>query len=197
MTSAPDLAPAARRLGLLLAGVRDSQLTAPTPCENYTLGDLIDHVNGLSMAFTWAAAKHWPDLPSAPPSGDASQLAPDWRTRIPEQLDALASAWNDPSAWEGMTKAGGVDLPAEVAGRVALNEIVVHGWDVARASGQPYEAEQREIDLCMDFVGAAVQDGDAAPDGLFGAPVPTPDDAPPLDRMIGLTGRDPAWAPPV
>ncbi len=38
-----------------------------------------------------------------------------------------------------MTKAGGVDLPGEVAGLVALDELVVHGWDVARATGQAYD----------------------------------------------------------
>ncbi|QXJ22805.1 TIGR03086 family protein [Actinomadura graeca] len=192
MTSAPDLAPAARRLGLLLAGVRDSQLAAPTPCVEYTLGDLIDHVGGLSKAFTWSAEKNWPDVPSTGPSGDASRLAPDWRARIPEQLDALAAAWTVPDAWQGMTKAGGVDLPGEVAGRVALNEIVVHGWDVARASGQPYEPGRDEIDLCMELVGPAA----GQPDGPFGPVFATAEDAPPLDRLIGLTGRDPAWTPP-
>jgi hypothetical protein len=38
-----------------------------------------------------------------------------------------------------MTKAGGLDLPGEMAGVIALDEIVVHGWDVARSSGQPYD----------------------------------------------------------
>ncbi|MGH3945511.1 MAG: maleylpyruvate isomerase N-terminal domain-containing protein, partial [Pseudonocardiaceae bacterium] len=52
-----DLGPAARQMASLLDGVTDEQLTAPTPCDEYTLGDLIDHVSGLSQAFTAAAAK--------------------------------------------------------------------------------------------------------------------------------------------
>ncbi|MFD0683624.1 TIGR03086 family metal-binding protein [Actinomadura fibrosa] len=198
MATNPDLAPATRRLGALLARVRDSDLGAPTPCENYTLGDLIDHVNGLAQAFTWAASKKWPDgMGSTGPSGDASRLEPDWRARVPERLDALGAAWRSPDAWTGMTEAGGVQLPGEVAGRVALNEVVVHGWDVARAIGQPYACDPDEIAACLAFVEPAVRENDGAgTPGLFGPTVTVPDDATPLDRMIALTGRDPSWTPP-
>ncbi|WP_131739921.1 TIGR03086 family metal-binding protein [Actinomadura roseirufa] len=197
MTSNPDLAPAAHRLGRLLAAVRDDELTARTPCEHYTLGDLADHVNGLSLAFAWAARKRFPDGPSQPPSGDASRLAPGWRARVVEQLDALGAAWRAPEAWEGMTKAGGLDLPGEVAGRVALNELVIHGWDIARATGSPYEAGRDELDACMAFVGEAVREsGGARIEGLFEAARTVPDDATPLDRMIAMTGRDPGWTRP-
>ena len=53
-----------------------------------------------------------------------------------ERLDQLAEAWADPAAWEGLTEAGGLTMPAEVAGTVALDEVVLHGWDLARATGQ-------------------------------------------------------------
>ena len=49
----------------------------------------------------------------------------------------MAEAWQDPAAWEGMTAAGGVDLRGEVAGVVALDELVIHGWDLAKAIGRP------------------------------------------------------------
>ncbi|WP_242911067.1 TIGR03086 family metal-binding protein [Actinomadura terrae] len=196
-TATPDLVPAARRLGRLIAGAPDSALAAATPCENYTLGDLIDHVNGLSVGLAWTAAKAWPAEKSAPPSGDASNLPEGWRERIPEQLDALAAAWGDPAAWEGMTRAGGVDLPASVAGSVALNELVVHGWDVARALGVPYDVADDEVEQCLNFVGAAVRDSGGAPvEGLFGAAKDAPEGAGPLDRMLAMTGRDPSWTPP-
>jgi hypothetical protein len=88
----------------------------PISCNEYSLGDLIDHVGGLSQAFTAAARKERGPGSSQGPSGDAVRLGQDWRTRIPEQLAALAEAWRDPSAWEGMTQAGGVDLPVRYAG---------------------------------------------------------------------------------
>ncbi len=70
------------------------------------------------------------------PPTDGAQLDDDWRTAYPARLAELARAWQDPAAWEGMTRAGGVDFPGEVGGSVALAEVVIHGWDVARATGQ-------------------------------------------------------------
>ena len=125
---------------------------SPTPCPAYTLGDLLDHVGGLSFAFTAAATKDVAEVGDQGPSADASRLGDDWRTRIPADLAALADAWRDPEAWTGMTKAGGVDLPGEVAGLVALNEVVIHGWDVARASGQPYQPDDAALEACHAFV---------------------------------------------
>ena len=50
-----DLEPATRRLADLVSGVPDELLTAPTPCPEYSLGDLLEHVGGLALAFTAAA----------------------------------------------------------------------------------------------------------------------------------------------
>src|SRR5580658_7545614 len=129
----PELTPATQAMALLVADIGDDQLAAPTPCPGATVADLLDHVGGLCLAFTGAAVKD-PATGSQAPSADGSRLDPDWRTRIPERLDRLAAAWQDDGAWAGMTRAGGVDLPGEVAGRVAANEVVVHGWDLARAT---------------------------------------------------------------
>ena len=191
-----DLGPAAQRVGGLVRGVRDDQLQAPTPCPAYTLGDLLDHVGGLSLAFTAAASKAVDGIGDQAPSADASRLGDDWRTRVPAGLAALAEAWRDPAAWTGMTKAGGVDLPGEIAGLVALNEVVVHGWDVARASGQPYECDQATLETCHGFLAQFSGPGsDAARGDMFGPVVEVPADAPLLERVIGLSGRDPAWSP--
>ena len=94
-----------------------------------------------------------------------------------------------------MTRAGGVDLPAEVAGVVALNEVVVHGWDIAVASGQRFSCEPSLLEAAYGFVQATVAQHPHGSPGLFGPPVPVPDTAPLLDRLIGLTGRDPSWSP--
>jgi uncharacterized protein (TIGR03086 family) len=191
-----DLEPAARRLGDLVGDIPDELLDAPTPCPAYTLGDLVDHVGGAALAFTGAAAKDLGDATSHAPSGDASRLSDDWRSRIPRDLAALANAWRDPDAWTGMTKAGGVELPGEVAGLVALDELVVHGWDVARATGQSYDCDAPSLEAVHAFVSQFSEPGqEEARAGLFGPVVDVPDDAPLVDRVIGLTGRDPAWSP--
>jgi uncharacterized protein (TIGR03086 family) len=191
-----DLEPAARRLADLVTGVPDELLDAPTPCPAYTVGDLLDHVGGASLAFTGAAVKDTGDVTSQGPSGDASRLSDAWRTHIPRDLVALAAAWRDPDAWTGMTKAGGVELPGEVAGLVALDELVVHGWDVARATGQAYDVDAASLEAVQAFVSQFSEPGqEEMRAGLFGPVVEVSEDAPLLDRVIGLTGRDPAWSP--
>jgi uncharacterized protein (TIGR03086 family) len=191
-----NLEPAARRMGDLVSSVPDDLLDAPTPCPEYTLGDLVEHVGGAASAFTGAAAKDLGDATSQGPSGDSSRLSDDWRNRIPRDLAALADAWRDPDAWTGMTKAGGVDLPGEVAGLVALDELVIHGWDVARATGQPYEVDADSLEVVHGFVAQFSEPGmEEARAGLFGPVVEVPENAPLLDRVIGLTGRDPGWSP--
>ena len=205
MTSAPpdrpydmttiDLGPAAERMAQLLAGVEDDRLTATTPCPAYSLGDLIDHVGGLALAFTAAATKTTiGDATQQGPSGDASRLGDDWRTRIPNDLETLAEVWRDDTAWTGMTQAGGIDLPGEIAGLVALDELVVHGWDVAVASGQPYEPSDEELRAVLGFV-EQFDSGDGEDNGLFGPFVDVPAEAPLLHRVLGRTGRDPQWRP--
>lgn len=183
-----DLGPAGQRLATLVAAVPEDALGRPTPCAEYTVGDLLDHIAGVSPAFV-AAARKTP-LDGASPEGGAANLAPDWRTRIPADLDALVEAWRDPAAWEGMTAAGGVDLPGDLAGRVALDELVLHGWDLAKAVGQPAGYDGPGLDdvhqMVLQFQGA----------GIFGPAVPVPEEAPLFDQILGLAGRDPAWRPP-
>ena len=187
-----DLEPATRVLAGVVDGVGDAQLTAPTPCTDRSLGDLLDHVDGLSLAFTAAATKT-PLERGGGPSADASRLGADWRPRIRQRLARLASAWREDAAWTGMTHAGGVDLPADVAGIVALDEVIVHGWDIAVASGQSFSSETDLVEAAIQFVRSTVAQNPNGSPGLFGPPVPVPDDAPVLDQLIGLTGRDPAW----
>lgn len=186
-----DLGPAAQSLATLIREVRDEQLTSPTPCQRYRLGDLIDHVSGLSNGLAAAARKDFDGGAGTAPSGDAARLDSDWRTSIPPQLDALARAWRTDGAWEGMTKAGGIDLPAEIAGRVALNELVVHGWDIARATGQSFRPALADLEMSQELLSSDLGSRDS--EGPFGPTHPVPEDAPLLDRVIGLSGRDPHW----
>jgi uncharacterized protein (TIGR03086 family) len=191
MANFVDLGSAAAGVAALLPGVRDDALDAPTPCVGISVAVLLSHLYGLSEAFRGAAEKE-PD--PGPPPADPGPLAPDWRTSLPARLDALAEAWRKPDAREGSTAAGGLEMPATEAGLVALDELVLHGWDLARATGQPYEVDPASLVACMEFVTAAARP-EGVP-GLFGPPVPVPEDAPALDRLVGLSGRDPSWRPP-
>jgi uncharacterized protein (TIGR03086 family) len=189
-----DLGPAAETLAELVESVPAGALDRPTPSGDYSVGDLVDHIGTLAVAFADAATKTAGEYAAAAPQGSAAHLGPDWRSSIPRDVRALAVAWRDPAAWAGMTAAGGFDLPGEVAGVVALDEVVLHGWDLARALGRPYPSDPASLDVVLGFVTQSAAEGGG--DGLFGPPVAVPDDAPLLDRIVGLAGRDPAWSGP-
>jgi uncharacterized protein (TIGR03086 family) len=195
-----DLAPAAREVSRLADGVTDAQLADPTPCQDTPAAALLDHLMGLSLAFTWAARKateaEGGSGASGPGRASAEHLDPNWRAVLPQRLDELVEAWRDPAAWVGMTEAGGVAMPADMMGTVALDELVLHGWDLARATGQPFTCDPVSAAAVLAFTRASARPEQAASRaGLFGPVVDVPEDAPVLDRALGFAGRDPAWTP--
>ena len=177
----PDLHAAADRMTRLLEAVPNDSLEAPTPCPDLPLGALIDHVGGFAKVFAASARKELGELTAQPPDPRADNLEPGWRARMAADLSALADAWDAPDAWEGMTQAGGQELPGVMAGRIALDELVVHGWDIAQATGQRFDCEA----VTLGEVEATVQqvrggnDGDIP--GLFGPVVAVADDADALE----------------
>jgi uncharacterized protein (TIGR03086 family) len=186
-----DHTPSAQRLADLVSNVPEDALGDPTPCDDYTVGDLLDHIGGLALAFTEAAEKSGDPNAEPPPPGDVTKLPDDWRRRIPDQLGTLGEAWQDPDAWTGMSRAGGIEMPAEVAAVVALEEVVVHGWDLARATGQPYSASDAELEVVAGFFGMFSEDDRSFG---YGPAVAVGDDAAPLDRIVAQSGRDPGWS---
>ncbi|MFI5795585.1 TIGR03086 family metal-binding protein [Streptomyces sp. NPDC051677] len=193
-TTTLDLEPQARIIARLAAGVRDEQLADPTPCPGTAVRNLLGHLTGLAGAFRDAARKDLGSTTDTPPDSAATDIGPGWREELPKALDELADAWRDPAAWTGMTRAGGVDLPGAVAGAVAVDELVIHAWDLARATGQEYAPDQAALRASHEFLLAAAGESDRG-DGVFGPVVPVPGDAPLLDRAVGLSGRDPGWTP--
>ncbi|UUU38203.1 TIGR03086 family metal-binding protein [Streptomyces sp. NBC_00162] len=193
-TTTLDLGPQAQIVARLAAGVSDGRLADPTPCPEYAVGNLLGHLAGLAVAFRDAARKNLGPTTDTAPDTAVPSLPAGWREELPRVLGELAEAWRDPAAWTGMTRAGGVDLPGEIAGAVAVDELVIHGWDLARATGQDYAPDQAALRASHTFLLAAAEDEDRG--GIFGAVVPVPDDAPLLDRAVGLSGREPGWTPP-
>jgi uncharacterized protein (TIGR03086 family) len=189
--STADLEPAARALRGLLPGVTDDNLADPTPCAGWTVGDLLDHLLGLTVAFRMAAAKEPDPAPDGPAEPSATNLPAGWREDLPERLDALVAAWRDPAAWSGETSVGGATLPGAIMGVVALNELTLHGWDLARSTDQPFDPDPRTVEAVHGLVSHQASD-DGTP-GLFG-PQLRPDPAAPLfDQVLALSGRDPGW----
>jgi uncharacterized protein (TIGR03086 family) len=181
-----DLGPAADDLARLVAGVRDDQLDCATPCTDWRLEDLLAHIHQFARVFTANAAK-------APPP-PAEGLPDDWRHVIPLRIDDLARAWRDPSAWQGRVSAGGVDMTGEENAVVAIEELVVHGWDVARVTGQELEPSSESlghVERFLEIFAAPLASGQ----GPYGPPVAVGEDASRLERYLGAAGRDPGWSP--
>ncbi|MBF6196052.1 TIGR03086 family metal-binding protein [Nocardia implantans] len=185
-----DFEPAAAALATVVGGIADDRLAAPTPCADTTVRDLLAHVVDLTEAFRQAATKEAVGGSVAPAPPAERALPEDWRERIPAQLDALVTAWREPAAWDGVTEAGGVSEPAPVMARIALDEVVVHGWDLAKATGQTFSCAAGDLATLLDLLRDTPAEG--VP-GLFGPVLPVTADATALERVLALTGRRADW----
>jgi uncharacterized protein (TIGR03086 family) len=193
MSAMIDFKPVTDQVAGLLDAIGDEQLTDPTPCEEFSVAVLLNHFLGLAWAFASAAKKERGPHTDTPPGSPSPELDPEWRTLLRDRLTALAEAWSDPGAWDGEAVAGGVTLPGQVMALVALNEVAIHGWDLARATGQDYELPPQVVAVLLEFDGQDADD-EAAREGIYG-PVVQVIDASPQDRLIAITGRDPGWRP--
>ncbi|MGW3013349.1 TIGR03086 family metal-binding protein [Streptomyces sp. NPDC001219] len=193
MTETIDFAAQARLVSQLAARTAEEQLDDPTPCEAYAVRHLLGHLVGLSAAFQEAARKNLGPMTSVNPGAEVPDVAPGWREELDRNLRGMAEAWHAPEAWEGETQAGGVTLPAAVAGRFALNELVLHGWDLARATGQEYAPDTAGLGVSYALLAPLAESPERGP---FGRPVAVAADAPLLDQVVALSGRRPGWTPP-
>lgn len=192
-----DLYPATARLCALIANLPEQDLGRPTPCAAYSVGDLLDHLSGITVAFGGAAVKATGESSTMGPWGDAGHLDPTWRTQLPQRLRNQATAWDNRNAWTGTTRVAGQEQPAEVTGIILLGELIVHGWDLARGAAVPFDVSPDELaplhELTSQTFGPAADPAARGP--AFQPAVPIPADASMLDQTLGMLGRDPAWTP--
>lgn len=178
-----DLGPAAQETSRLVTGVRDDQLDDPTPCSGWTVADLLVHVHQFATVFTHNARKEQ----ARPPD----ELVDDWRVAIPAQLDELARAWRAESAWQGRVSAGGIEMDARDNAVVAIEELTVHGWDLARSTNQEFDVDDARLDQVDRFFELFAEQLPAG-EGPFGPQAVAPAGATRLERCVARTGRDPS-----
>ncbi|HEV7707980.1 MAG TPA: TIGR03086 family metal-binding protein [Asanoa sp.] len=183
---------AAEAMAVVARTITDDQLANKTPCTEYDVRALVSHLLFWGPSLAGAGRKEFVPQPAMPES-DVDLVAGEWRGRLLALLDDITSSWAPPSAWEGETSMGTPQmLPAPVMGGMIVSELAVHGWDLAVATGQRLELPADLLAHLHDTMFAAVQQGREM--GLYGPEVAVPAGAPTLDRILGLTGRDPAWA---
>ncbi|MBB4904541.1 TIGR03086 family metal-binding protein [Actinophytocola algeriensis] len=171
---------AADALADVVRAIEPGQLTNPTPCAEFDVRELVHHLLYWGPSLEAAGRKE-----NASPSDVDST---DWRGDLLAQLTRTVQAWAPTSAWEGTTSMG----PAQVVGEMIVGELVVHAWDLARATGQRLDLPDDLLAYTYDGIAAGAGQGREM--GLYGPEVPVRADAPLLDRVLGMTGRDPAWA---
>ncbi|GAA1369818.1 TIGR03086 family metal-binding protein [Catellatospora chokoriensis] len=168
----------------VLQGITDEQLSAVTPCAEFRVGDLVNHLFQVVVNFQGLARREAADF-----SGTPDVLGTDWRARFAAETDQLITAWSAESALEGVSP--GMGLPQPTVGRMALLDLTLHPWDLAVATGQPYApspAAVEELLVMVDEMGPMAREWK-----VFGEPVPTAPDADSFTRLLGKTGREPGW----
>ena len=180
------LAGAAPRTVAVVRAISDDQLDLPTPCVEYTVRGLLNHLFQVVVNFQALAARQTVDWAEKP-----DYLTDGWRERFAAETGRLVEAWADPAAEEGVSP--GMGLPQRMVGTMALADLTIHAWDLARATGQPYEADPAATDTLHAFMDEVGDRGQQM--GAFGAPVDVPPEATPLDRVLARMGRHPGWSP--
>ncbi|MFI8966742.1 TIGR03086 family metal-binding protein [Streptomyces sp. NPDC053493] len=171
----------------LVRDTTDDRLDAPTPCADYDVRGLLNHLFHVVVNFQLLAARQQPDFSVTP-----DYLAePDWRARFEKETARLVAAWAEPGADEGT--AGAMNLPARTVGAMVLLDLTVHAWDLARATGRAFEPDPVVVaELAGEVAGMAPM---ARKMNVFGEAVELPADAPAFARLLAATGRDPReWA---
>lgn len=168
----------------VLAAVPKDQLDAPTPCSDWNLGQLIDHLVG-TQAFMLSASG------GEPPEGAGTGASRGDFVAVFDDLSAkVASALSAPGFAERK-----LDLPfgtftgAQFVQFASL-ETLVHAWDVARALGRSTDLAPATAEGLLQVARAGVHDSMRGPQANFGPELDPPAGASPADRLAAFLGRN-------
>jgi uncharacterized protein (TIGR03086 family) len=177
---------AAREAVPVVRGMGEDQLGKRTPCAEYTVRDLLNHLFHVVIGFQALAAKKDADFTTTP-----DYFSGDWRGRFADETVRLVEAWAAPGADEGVS--GSMNFPARTVGNMVLLDLTVHAWDLARATGQDFTADAASVRA----LSALIEEMGPTPREMkvFGEPFPVPEGASAFDTLLAATGRDPQWSP--
>jgi uncharacterized protein (TIGR03086 family) len=175
----------------IVRAVADRPLDAPTPCRDWDLRTLVRHLLYWTPVLAATGRREVPAPPAADET-DVEVVAGSWPAALASSRTELVTAWTDPDAWSGTVSMGGPEeLPAPMIGGMVLGELVLHGWDLARSAGLHPQWPDEVLAAALAAVSGMAEQGREM--GVFEPEVAVPHDAPALDRVVALSGRDPAW----
>jgi uncharacterized protein (TIGR03086 family) len=176
------------KTGDVVAGVAPGQGDRPTPCPDYDVDTMVNHIVGWVQVFAAGAA-------GGRYEGDASafQAGADPGAEFRDAADRMVAGWREHGFDRKVRLSGPDDTEARSAFNMTVMEYLTHGWDLAVATGQTAPYTDDEAAAALPLAEGTLPDqyrGEGMP---FGERVAVPDDAPALDRFIGFMGRDPGW----
>lgn len=164
-------------LGGVVAGINPEQLDARTPCTEFSVRGVLEHMIGGATAF--AAAYRGVPAP-VPDLGDVlAGFGP--------ALSDLGAAVSAPGALDATIATPFGDVSGDWFARYIVLDGLVHGWDMATATGQPYDPPDELVAAVDAFARASLSD--LRGDGAFSDPVAPPANASPIERLAAFTGR--------
>jgi len=170
--------------------VRPDQAGTPTPCTEWDVRDLLNHIIGTlwlcEALFSDRAPRH-PMAPGGLPGTDLAGQDP-----AAAYAEASAAALTAASAGDTLTRVHTTplgDMPGPALAGFTTLDILVHGWDLARATGQPAALDDALTAHVLAFAEQAIAPDFRAP--RIGPAVPVAADAPLTDRLVGFLGRQP------
>jgi uncharacterized protein (TIGR03086 family) len=179
-----DLAP-------IVSGITPEQLDNPTPCTELDVAQLRDHVVGWLDTFAAGFADPGGQAPRA--GLDGYQAPPDAAAEVQAAAATLDAAIRG-GATARPLRLGESAMPGEMALSMILWEYQVHGWDLARATGQPWSPPAAAAEESLAFAPNMLTPDYQGEGKAFAPRIPVAADAPPFDRLLGLSGRDPGWS---
>lgn len=185
---AANLAVVIDKTTTLLAAARPEQRALPTPCPDYDVAALTDHLVGwLRMFAARAAGTDYHDDPSAYKCG--AHPAAEFAAAGAQAVAAFRSGAADRPL--RMTSS---ELPGSMVLGMMLIEYVGHGWDLAVATGQPVPYAELEAQAALEAARGMLMPAYRGPGKTFGYEVEVSADASTVDRLVAFIGRDPHLA---
>jgi uncharacterized protein (TIGR03086 family) len=175
--------------GQLVAAVTPDQWDRPTPCTDWTVRQLVNHVvGGNRLVVRVLRGEPLPPLDQLGRRASVDQLGEDPTATYRDSADRLLAALREPGVLDRTHTLPAGTLPGPAVVHVRTVETLVHGWDLARATGRPTpfpdELAEAELEFSRGLLGRI-------PEGRrpFAPSRPVPDDAPAIDRLAALLGR--------
>jgi uncharacterized protein (TIGR03086 family) len=170
--------------GAVVDGITEDRLGIPTPCEGWDVRTELNHLVGgmhyyaAQLTGTRAEAAH----------EDDDWLGGDPRAAYAAAAEIDRAAWDRPDVLDGTVRLGFGTVPGPMAAVVHLTELLVHGTDLAIATGRPELIDEPACEQLLAQM-RAIDFSPVRPPDMFGPELPAPADAPAHRRLLAFLGR--------